>query len=874
MRFFTMLLAVLSLSTNIIKAQKKKIDNYSFKTWQSLGPSGISDNGKYLFYSYYSDAAGYDLEVCATDLSWKQKFTQAWKAKFTNDNKYLIVSTEQNLILLNLTSKKLEIIPEVNDFTTSSNGNWLAYKTNNDLNLTNLTSRISHKFTNVDNFWLTKQGNALVLSTDKKLTWVILPSFQEKKINVEAPSSGISFNDDGTAVAFIDVVKSDTSIYYYKPSFSKVKAIFSNNTPDFKNDYLIINSTPQFTSNGESLLFEIKQKAKSVVPDTNVITQDVDIWSYQDNYLQSQQILQKDLIREKNFKIALNIDKGNLVQLENRDTSLAFMLNQYAILKSTCYEDDDTYWNKDRYPSYILTSIKSGQQLNPIPDSQKVTLPFLSPQEKFMFWNDTLSRQLFCYDILSKKVVNITNKITYRLKSSCDKEDCTFTILGWMNNDGYVFISDSYDIWQVDPKGIKIPINITAGYGRKNKISFKLATINSPTESILLEDSLLLVGLDDYSKSNGFFKIKLFSETSPQKLSLDSCLYFFPGIFVNDHTIPPLKSKNANTYIVIKQNTDLAPNIFLTTDFKKFKQVSDIKPQEKYNWMTSELVHWESKDGENLSGILYKPQDFDPQKKYPIIFFYYELKSNEYHRFIDPDLSSGDLSIPWYVSNGYIVFLPDIHKKTGQLGMCALNSVESSADYLLKKYKWIDEKKMGLQGHSYGGYETFFIVTHSNKFCAAQPSAGITNLISLYGGLGFGEKSLAPMTKIGAVRMGAAPWDIPDIYIKNSPIFYANQVKTPLLIMHNKQDGVVPFEQSLEMFIALRSLHQKVWLVQYDGENHVLGIHSPASLDFTIRQEQFFDHFLKDAPIPIWMSEGIPTDLKGVKSGLSLKEQR
>lgn len=179
---------------------------------------------------------------------------------------------------------------------------------------------------------------------------------------------------------------------------------------------------------------------------------------------------------------------------------------------------------------------------------------------------------------------------------------------------------------------------------------------------------------------------------------------------------------------------------------------------------------------------------------------------------------------------------------------------------------------MGIQGHSRGGWETNFLVTHSKLFAAAMSASGFSDYVCLYNGIR--SARLEGGSRQGSFessyqRIGATLWERPDLYIENSPIFKANEVTTPLLMMANKADDDVPFEQGIEFFTALRRLRKKVWMLQYDGEGHMV-LSNKAARDLTVRMKQFFDLYLMGAPAPKWMLTGIPAKMKGVVDGLDL----
>jgi dipeptidyl aminopeptidase/acylaminoacyl peptidase len=281
--------------------------------------------------------------------------------------------------------------------------------------------------------------------------------------------------------------------------------------------------------------------------------------------------------------------------------------------------------------------------------------------------------------------------------------------------------------------------------------------------------------------------------------------------------------------------------------------------------MRSELITWKTLDGQMDQGILYKPENFDPLKKYPLLVYYYERLSDDLHHFLRPELSTGRLNIPLYVSHGYLIFVPDIHYRIGWTGRSAYDAVVSGVNYLCGR-KYVDRTKMGLQGHSFGGFETNYIITHTHLFAAAMSASGLSDFVSGYGNIGGNGNSHQDKYEWGQLRIGATFWEKLGLYLENSPVLRADRVTTPLLMMADKQDEIVPFEQGLVFFTALRRLGKKAWMLQYDGQGHT--VFDKASLDLTIRMFQFFNYYLKGEPPPAWMTKGIPARLKGMESGL------
>jgi len=266
-------------------------------------------------------------------------------------------------------------------------------------------------------------------------------------------------------------------------------------------------------------------------------------------------------------------------------------------------------------------------------------------------------------------------------------------------------------------------------------------------------------------------------------------------------------------------------------------------------------------------GILYKPENFDPNKKYPMIAYFYETVSDGLYRYQAPAPTPSRLNIPFFVSRGYLVLAPDIHYKTGQPAQDAFNYIVSGVRHVVKM-GIADSTRLGIQGQSWGGIQVAQLITMTPLFKAAWAGAPVANMTSAYGGIrwGTGLNRQFQYEKTQS-RIGATLWERQDLYIKNSPLFALPKVKTPLVIMHNDADDAVPWYQGIELFTGLRRLQKPVWMLNYNGEAHNL-VERKNRKDIQIREQQFFDWLLKDAPQAKWLKEGVPAVMKGRDWGL------
>ncbi len=298
--------------------------------------------------------------------------------------------------------------------------------------------------------------------------------------------------------------------------------------------------------------------------------------------------------------------------------------------------------------------------------------------------------------------------------------------------------------------------------------------------------------------------------------------------------------------------------------FEKTKTISNTNPQQKdYNWGTVELVHWNSfHKNDSLTGLLYKPENFDSTKKYPMLVYFYEKYSDRLHYYYKPKPTASIIYPTEYASNGYIVFIPDVKYQVGYPAQGAYDCIVSGTDYLVKNNTYIDSTKIGIQGQSWGGYQVAQLITMTNKYKCAMAGAPVSNMFSAYGGIRWGSGlSRAFQYENGQSRIGKTIWEAPELYIENSPVFHLNKVETPLLIMHNDGDGAVPWYQGIELFTGLRRLQQPVWMLNYNGDQHNLRKLANKK-DLSIRMKQFFDYYLKDEKQPSWMKDGRPALVK------------
>ncbi len=694
---------------------------------------------------------------------------------------------------------------------------------------------------------------------------------------MEGDFSQLSLDEEGNQLAFVgtssaqnDLVKL-YQLYYFNFKTNKKEIVTNENSQMKKNWVVSENRFPIFSKNGKQLYFGVAPKP--VAKDTAMIANDhavVDIWNYKDDYLQTVQLkeLKNDL--KKSYAAVMQTEKPDLFRnIDGEDLDTLRLVNEgnaeFVLGITSLNNRISSQWEGSTKKTYFLIDNKTGNRTEIIRNLNGSVS--VSPLGKFIVIFDKEKGSWLSYNVKTKQTFPLNKGLQVSfVDEEFDMPDFpnAYGIASWADNDESVIIKDRFDLWEFFLNGSKKPRNITNGFGRKNKITFDTYDLDKDIKSLNRKASIYLSAFDNTSKANGIFRTSIQSSSDPVKLQMEN-VWGYRSL---------QKAKNSEEYILVKESYTGSPNIFTTSDFSEQQKLSNTNQQQNiYNWGTSELVSWTTPKGHSSTGVLYKPEDFNPNKKYPMIVYFYEKLSDNLNRYVAPAPTPSRLNISYFVSNGYLVFTPDISYVDGFPGESAVEYINSGVDKL-KQNSWVDGAKIGIQGQSWGGYQVAYLIAHTDMYAAAWSGAPVVNMTSAYGGIRWSsgmnrqfqyEKSQS--------RLGKNLWEAPELYIKNSPLFTIDQVKTPVVIMSNDKDGAVPWYQGIEMFTALRRLGKPVWLLNYNGDDHNL-IKRQNRKDIQIREQQFFDYYLKGAKAPVWMTKGVPAIQKGKDWGFELTDDR
>ncbi|MBS1663764.1 MAG: S9 family peptidase [Bacteroidetes bacterium] len=866
-------LIVALLVVNMAIAQKPVIDSSTFDNWDKIRDTQISDDGKYVAYGvsgYYKK--DFILVLQTTGNKNERRFSNVklgWKF-ITGKNLIVFVDQQKTFHSYDLRTNVEKTIPEIASFQLLGDENMdrvlLRSTASGTMKLYSLKGEPVQEFEQVTSSF-TGSGGELIVSMKKDgepgVFKVNIQDGSAQKIG-SGPVTSLLFSSNRQHFALLSNGAS-TKVYLYNISQSEPYAVFEVGE-EAKKQAFEITGLQKLNDDGQAVYFNIKDVAPARRPKSSL---GVDIWNYQDRKIQSQQLY--DLTHVDIFSLALrcavlvleNNRPRAIRKMQGDDETVKFITGNdcYAVIEKTEGNAMDL-WSRYSKTQNFLLDVRSGERML-IPGVRSVDT-WNSVHDNFITGLDETGQQYYSYNLTTKKMSDLTRRFPVSLLYvDRDKDPKNFVVVqtkGWEKGN-IMLLNDEFDLWALDLNSDAPAECLTNGLGRSKGIQFRFI------RDIFgkMTDRKVVTAYDTKTGQNGFYRLSDKKASNPILLTMGDCLYSSEGMDLV-HGVTPVKAKGTNAWVVSRETAAESPNLFFTTDFRQFQQLSFVYPEKKYNWLTSERIDFKTVDGRDEKGVLYKPENFDSTKKYPVIFHYYERRFTTLHHYIVPEAIGDNLDIPWFVSRGYIVVVPDIHYKWGQTGKSAFNSVQGAA-LKMSTYSWVDKNRMGIQGHSFGGYETNYIVSHSNLFAAAMSSAGASDHISGYGEPSFDEHYNGSFYEYRQYRLGVSLWEDPAAYIENSPIFNADKITTPLLMMNNVKDGAVPFPQGVELFLAMMRLGKKAWLLQYDNGHHTLGTDQDKWLH-TQYVTQFFDHYLKGAPAPRWMTRGIPAKDKGYDYGL------
>ncbi|GIU42400.1 alpha/beta hydrolase family protein [Shewanella algidipiscicola] len=745
------------------------------------------------------------------------------------------------------------------------------YDKGRTLELVNLNGASSQKIDQVTAYYFDKAGRyALVAQNDinanvHNLVLIDLNTDKQTVLQtyVDQQIGAVSVSEDGRFVAYTFGTASQAPFgREYQLSLYHLADGRTHKVPNTDEWTLNRYSELTFSEDSKRLFFgrvpQVNQQlelpkvaSESDLFDPSMITaqRGLKLWHGDDPRIKPNEIKQYKKDLKRSYLAVLHLNNNQVVQLADRQVPDIELQQQQRYLIAS---SDKPYLKMITwagfYRDYYIVDINTGRKKLFLPQQPSGEAPRLSPNERFAAYYQ--QGELFLYQIAQDRRVHLTKDIDTPFADEDHDYPSAAPSYGfgpWLE-DGSAFLAyDKYDIWQFNTESLT-GFTITAGKGRQQQIQYRLAgLVEHKDKPTILTDGqgVLLHGYNERTKGDGFYQAKVGGAG-------------VKALMQGDYKLTPLaRAELSDTVLYSKQRYDLYPDIYssnISTPQHAVRQTDLDSQRRGLDWGNAELVHWTNGDGQPLDGVLIKPSNYQAGKRYPVLVYFYRFMSDRLHAFPQMKLNHRP-NFAWYADNGYAIFLPDIRFEVGYPGAASVQALTSGVQHLIEM-GIADREAIGIQGHSWGGYQTAFAVTQTHIFKAAVTGAPVANMTSAYSGIRHGTGLARQFQyETGQSRIGESLFNAPQKYIENSPIFYAERIKTPMMIMFGDKDDAVPWEQGVELYLAMRRAGKEVVFLQYEDEPHHLKKY-PNKLDYSLRMMQYFDHYLKGTPAPQWLQQG------------------
>ena len=798
--------------------------------------------------------------------------------------------------LLDLQSGEKFTVPNPASFTFSENGRWLAVRTakanasdtthdGTDVILRDLTNGATRNIGNANAFAFDDAGKLFAYTVDaidrlgNGVYLIDLTSGQTRTLaSATADFDGLSWSDKGTNLAVLRGDKAKTNkqkdnvlVTWIDAGSQGTRMVEYDPTKDaaFPKGMVVSEFlSPRWNKDGTRVTVGLKEQ-EAEPPKSDEPPANVDVWHWKDPDPQSVQIVRLNQERRFTYPTVFTIATKKLIRLGDPDMRAVTVApnGKWAVGRLDTPYRLEVSWGGTKADQYRINTETGERTL--IEKSVTRTMGISPDSRWFLYLKD---KHVRAYNLETGKVSDLDDgeKISWLdVEDDHPYEIPTYGVAGWSKDGRSVILNHRYDLWQMPLDGGKA-VNLTQGAGEAGKIRFRLVRFDrargpgggggggifgqpaQDDDGVDLTKPLTLSAYGDLTKKSGYYQLVVGKAPTPL-------------IYADKAIGQATKAGKSDRVMFTEQTFTEFPDYWVsTTAFASPKKITDANPQiSEYAWGSKVLVDYTNSKGQKLQGTLTLPAGYEPGKKYPMLVYFYEIMSNTHHQFSMPVYD--DRPQPsTYASNGYLVLQPDVVYEIGKPGSSALDCVTSAVKKVIE-LGYADPKHIGLQGHSWGGYQSSFIVTQTDMFAAVVTGAPPTNLVSFYDQLYKQTGTVQQgIMEIGQVRMGenVTPWNSHDLYESQSPVHHVQNIKTPFMILQGTADGAVDWVQGLEFFNAARRNGKQVIFLSYPDEPHHLA-KKENQKDFQIRMKQFFDHYLMDKPAPKWMTDGVPQLKKG-----------
>ena len=890
-RFLTVILpaTVLGLATassvsaqDVPASRAMRIEDYA--RWRSIVSVAVSDDGAWMTYAYRTHRSDDTLYVRDLQSGREHVIPRGSEPTFSDDSRWIAFTVSLPFAAAEKLRKDRKPVPDsaavmrldtgdrvawgdVASFAFAHGSDFLAVKKRAatpdtthkgaDLVLRHLAEGYDELIGNVGEFGFNDPGSHLAYTIDAAgrsgngvHLYDLARSTRRVLDNDPLLYAKLTWDEHGTAVAVLKGVKADSLA-----ERANVLVAFTGVTTRLRRFEFDPSASDAFPAGfvlsergavswSEDLarvFFGIKAQDIEFKEDEDEPVANVDLFHWKDDRLQTVQERQANRDRNFTYRAVLNVPGGRFVQLTDstmRDIDLTRDGAWGIGRDERAYVSD---WEEDR-ADYYRVNTATGERVLMF-EGQKRTLGLSPDSRHFLYWKDG---QVWDYAIARGASVNLSASAPVSFVNEQYDHPGTkppYGVAGWTSDGKAVVLTHRYDLW-LQPLDGRPATVLTGGVGDAERIRFDYVQLDPEERFIDLSQPVVLSAYGDLTKRIGYYVLER-GRLEPRAFG--------------DMAVSRLqKAKKADRVLFTIESFRDFPN-YHVSDLRMAgrTQVTDANPwQSEYKWGRNVLIEYTNKNGVPLQGVLSIPDDYQPGQRLPMLVDFYEKNSQNLYRY--PRAVFRDTPMfGKYVSNGYLVLLPDVHFNTGTTHDDMLDCVEAATRKVIE-LGYADPERIGLHGHSFSGGGASYIATRSTMFAAIVAGAAPIDLAAefniLFHASGMNNHSY---DIYGQGRYGTNPFDDFELYRSQSPITWVATMNTPLLYLHGTVDGSVEYLQGMEFYNALRFLKKPIIFASYPGEDHHLA-KLENQKDFMTRMEQFYDHYLKGAPAPDWMANGVP----------------
>jgi dipeptidyl aminopeptidase/acylaminoacyl peptidase len=676
-------------------------------------------------------------------------------------------------------------------------------------------------------------------------------SAEQTLVDGFADFSGFAADRQGRALAFLCTLddfaadKPRKDLWLWRGA-GPAQRIVQPGTPGMPPGFVVADGT-SFARDGRALLLSLQAdepELPAMLAEDKVV---LDVWHWNDGVLQT---AQQKRLRAPQRRAVWHLDEARLCLLDREPgENIRWLTPDGARALASDSEPYDklTSWDA-RYEDVWLVNTVDGSRTKVLEKLRGAAGS--SPNGRYLVWFAP-DQHWWSLDVATQQKRDLTGSLAVAFHRDDDdrpEPDAAWGIAGWTTGDAAVLLYDEFDVWQVTP-ATGAAVCVTDGFGRQSHERLRVQRLprDDDDDDGTLAGTLVLTAQNVDTMAESIVTDEIGAVQRPRRL-----------LQLDEHFGDLRRAKSAPRWVFTRSTFAQCPDLWTCDQsFAAPRRLSDCNPQQQeFRWGSARLVRWTNADGVPLKGVLVVPDGFDPKQKYPMLVYFYERMSQGLHNYVAPAPGTSP-NASYYVSNGYLWFMPDVVYTTGYPGESCVKCVVSGVQSLVAQ-GFVDEHAIGAAGHSWGGYQTAFLVTRTNLFTAVESGAPVSDMMSAYGGIRY-ESGVSRQFQYERTqsRIGGTPWEYPMRYWENSPIWFADKVHTPVLILANDKDGAVPWTQGIEYYTALRRLGREAYLFDYVGEGH--GLRQRQNMkDWTRRMSEYFAHHLCHAPMPKWMQDGVP----------------